>query len=605
MFGDNLHHMRWIATETPSATCTAAGFAVDLLGDAAPFTATLAARELAPGLIEVDLVLESPTAAVPSTDLILRWSLPAHDLHCCWRPDKQGSTSVQPDFSRDETTSRVAAHAPVICLHSTGGINRLTAAFDDALHATKLWAGIREENGRAFCTGHPFAAPRPAGTRFSMRLRIDRRPLAWHAAIRAVVAWWETLPGHQPAAVPATGLEPMYSTWYSLHQNCPPDAVEAQCRLAKPLGCDAVIVDDGWQTLDGARGYAFTGDWEPERMGDMRAHVDRVHALGMRYLLWFSVPFIGYRSQAWKKFSSMMLRREDALETGIVDPRFPEVREHLAGIFARCLRAWDLDGLKLDFIDAWWFDPNPVKPGDGRDIVDLDVAVDALMKDILARVRQVKPDVMIEFRQAYVGPLMRTYGNLFRAADCPGDVLINRARTLDLRVLCGKSAVHADMLMWHQDEPVAAAALQFLAVIFAVPQISVDLTRISADHGAMLRFWTSWWRAHRACLLGGDLDPRHPELGFPVVQADGADESVIAVYADAALGRVVGTPPTLHVVNASRQDRVVLDISQDLGTKTITVRNCMGQVVSTEKITLSAGVHALAIPASGVAELAT
>jgi alpha-galactosidase len=550
------------------------------------------------------VVLEAAAAAPPPTELILRWSLPAHDLHCCWRPDKQGSTSVQPDFSRDETTARVAAHAPVFCLHSTGGVNRLTAAFDDALHATKLWAGVREENGHVFCTGTPFAAARPAATRFAIRLRIDRRPGAWHAAIRAVVAWWETLPGHAPAAVPAVGREPMYSTWYSLHQSCPPDAVEAQCRLARPLGCDAVIVDDGWQTMDGLRGYAFAGDWDPVRMGDMRAHVDRVHALGLRYLLWFAVPFIGYKSRAWREFEPMMLRREDHLETGIVDPRYPRVREYLAGKFAQCLREWDLDGLKLDFIDAWWFDPNPVKPGDGRDIADLDVAVDVLMKDVLAKLRAVKPEVMIEFRQAYIGPLMRTYGNLFRAGDCPGDILANRTRTLDLRMTSGTSAVHADMLMWHAGEPVAAAALQFLAVLFAVPQLSVDLTRISAEHGAMLTFWTGWWRAHRDCLLDGELDPRHPELSYPVVQADGARESVIAVYADAAVARVTGAPRTLQVVNASRLDRVVLELPAALGERALTVRDCLGRVVAARRVGLAAGVHALAIPASGVAELA-
>ena len=59
-------------------------------------------------------------------------------------------------------------------------------------------------------------------------------------------------------------------------------------------------------------------------------------------------------------------------------------------------------------------------PGDGRDITDLEVAIDVLMKEILRRVRRARPDVLIEFRQSYTGPLMRTYGNLFRAGDCPG-----------------------------------------------------------------------------------------------------------------------------------------------------------------------------------------
>ena len=56
-----------------------------------------------------------------------------------------------------------------------------------------------------------------------------------------------------------------------------------------------VIIDDGWQTDDNRRGYAFCGDWEisERRFPDMRAHVERVHRLGMKYLVWFSVPFMG------------------------------------------------------------------------------------------------------------------------------------------------------------------------------------------------------------------------------------------------------------------------------------------------------------------------
>ena len=82
-----------------------------------------------------------------------------------------------------------------------------------------------------------------------------------------------------------------------------------------------------------ARG-AYTGDWEPapEKVPDMRAHVDRVHAQGMKFLLWYSVPFIGLHSRAWHRFSGMLLEEIERLGAGVLDPRFPEVREFLGSV---------------------------------------------------------------------------------------------------------------------------------------------------------------------------------------------------------------------------------------------------------------------------------
>lgn len=586
--------------------CTAAGIRLELTGDHAPFAATLAARETAPGIWEAELVLAAAAPAPAPTVLALRWAVPAHDLHCVWRPDRQGSVPVLPDWSNDGVNARSTVNAPVMCLHAISGANRLTAAFDDAMHATRLAAGLHEESGTVRCIATPFAAARPPATRFAIRLRLDLRPVAWHAAVGATGAWWAAQPGYAPCAVPAAGRQLFYSTWYTLHQQCEPERVEAQCAAARALGCGAIIVDDGWQTRDGARGYRFTGDWEPERMGGqagMRAHVDRVHALGLKYLLWFSVPFIGYDARCFARFEPMLLRREDGAGAGVLDPRFPEVREHFAALFARCVRDWDLDGLKLDFVDSWR-DGGSTGATGGRDLADLDVAVDLLLKGVMERVRAVKPDALIEFRQSYYGPLMRTYGNLFRAGDCPADILSNRARTLDVRTLVGGSATHADMLMWHRDEPVEAAALQILAVLFAVPQISVDLGGQRPEHAAMLRFWCGWWNEHRSVLLDGVLDPRHPELQYPVVAARSADEAVLAVYADAALASLDGgVPRSLQVVNASRSPRVVLELARSAGTRRLSVRDCQGRIVDERTVELAAGIHALAIPPSGVAAL--
>jgi hypothetical protein len=79
---------------------------------------------------------------------------------------------------------------------------------------------------------------------------------------------------------------------------------------------------------------------------------------------------------------------------------------------------------------------------------------------IFSPLRAIDPDVLIEFRQTYVGPVIRKYGNMFRVGDCPADPIINRTASVQLRCVLGNSAVHSDMLMWSYDDTPAAAAKQ-------------------------------------------------------------------------------------------------------------------------------------------------
>ena len=122
--------------------------------------------------------------------------------------------------------------------------------------------------------------------------------------------------------------------------------------------------------------------------------------------------------------------------------------------------------------------------------------MEALLSGIRTRLCRIKPDLLIEFRQKYIGPAMRAYGNIFRASDCAMDLLENRVRILDLRLLSGGTAVHSDMLIWSPEDTPEVAALQILNVIFATPQISCMLTELPADHRKMLKFWMNFCMRH-------------------------------------------------------------------------------------------------------------
>jgi alpha-galactosidase len=581
-------------------TVKAGDIEVRLDGGGEGFRSSLATSTLESGVELVHLRIESDEAERPPV-FRLSWSHPLVSVHGYWHSGAGYDKGLQVDWVKG-VYSKATSGAPVGCLYDLDGRNRLTFALSDALNPVTFHAGVHEESGEARCWVRLFDEPLAPFGVYDATLRLDTRDLPYYETLSDVSRWWAGLPGYEPAGVPESARLPMYSTWYSFHQELEPGRVEEQCRLAKELGCEAVIMDDGWQTTSNERGSAYTGDWEPapEKVPDMREHVDRVHALGMKFLLWYSVPFIGRHSKAWERFSGMLLEEIERLGAGVLDPRFPEVREFLIETYESALREWDLDGFKLDFVDS--FGPSHETSG-GRDHDGVPEAVDRLLEDTIERLRRIKPDVMVEFRQSYIGPLMRKYGNMFRAMDCPNDAVENRMHTLDIRLLAGDTATHSDMLMWHAGDPVQSAALQLVNVLFSVPQISVLLDRIPPEHVEMLRFWLGFWRDHRDVLLDGTLEPIHPEAIYPIVLARTESKLAAVAYANAVIPLEGEIPSTLLVVNGTLKEGVVLYLVDDAGARRIEVRDCRGRVTGTDSIELETGLHRIDIPPAGVAVL--
>jgi alpha-galactosidase len=398
----------------------------------------------------------------------------------------------------------------------------------------------------------------------------------------------------------------MYSTWYGFHKELSDREVEKQCRLAKDFGCEAVIIDDGWETASNEEGFAYCGDWEVclQKFPDFPAHVSRLHAMGMKSLLWFSVPFVGFKSRMYSRFKGRYLFEINSMQAAVLDPRYPEVREYLIGLYERAIRDWDLDGLKLDFVDQ--FTPTEANYKDdatGRDIDSVPAAVDRLLRDTISHLSLIKPEILIEFRQSYIGPLMRHYGNLFRAGDCPNDALRNRVETTDVRLLAGSTATHSDMLMWSPAESVECAALQFLNILFSVPQISVKLDIIPEDHRRMLRFWMTFWKDLRHVLLDGSFEPCHPELHYPFIVAKTPDTWVGAFYADIVAPLTGPLPGEIYLVNATQQPRILIDVGTDSGTYQVEERTVLGQVVDKRVQRLTSGIHPLNVSRSGLLHL--
>ena len=194
------------------------------------------------------------------------------------------------------------------------------------------------------------------------------------------------------------------------------------------------------------------------------------------YVLWIAPPLIGVHSKAWDRLKDRTLGFADG-EATVLDPRYPEVREHLArelhpaGAGLGCRRAEDRLHRLLGMVV-----PSPAPDGD---CTSVDEGVELLLQAITTELRRLRPDVLIEFRQDYVNPRLWQFGTFLRAGDCALDPVENRVRTIDCRLLAGDRAVHSDMLMWHPSASAENVAQQFIGAMFSTPQVSMELDALS------------------------------------------------------------------------------------------------------------------------------
>lgn len=548
-------------------------------------------------LLDISVSFDEPTMPQP---VEIRWSEPSVDIFAQWSGRPDFDRTIGPNWKKRRTAAQLASAAPVMTWLSNEGKNRLTVTISDAATPTEIAGGLLEETACLSCIVTFFAKPVGAISNYHARVRLDRRDVRYEEALRSADNFWVEN-GYPYAHVPDGARDAVYSCWYSFHQSVDPDAIIAQCRMAKKLGMETVIVDDGWQTDNERRGYAYCGDWEvaPSKVPSMKAFADAVHALGMKFMIWYSVPFVGKFSRAHERFTGMTLGASGRnYET--LDPRYPEVREYLTGIYAKAMREWGLDGVKLDFIDR--FKTDDPTPDPRRDTESLEEGVDMLLSGISESLLAVNPEALIEFRQTYFGPAVRRFGNMFRVSDCPDDPLHNRAFGVDMRFMLGDVPVHSDMLMWHPDDTPEAVAYQMISVLPTVPQISVLLDKIPQKQYEVLDFWLGFWRQHRRTLLCGRLEADHPEVLYSQVRMTGEDESVVIAYTDP----VVTLPRSgaLYVCNATGKEIICLFAGENTRSCHITVRGCNGDVIRTDTRAIDAGESvAVTVPLCGMIEI--
>ena len=355
---------------------------------------SLQERTYANDILQLDLSLCFDTPTAPD-EISVSFMLPYHGIASVLA-GVQMSAAVEPlpEWSPRRVDSRLSGNAPMLHCVGYDDQNRYTVALSDVQTPTRLEAGVVEETGMMRFTVHLFTARVAPLQEYHTVLYIDMRRIPYYDALHDLEVYWQAYNELIPCPVPEAALHPLYSFWYSYHQNFTTEQIIAECARAKAYGMTTVILDDGWQTEDNSRGYAYCGDWEiaPSKIPDIHALVDTVHAMDMKILFWFSVPYMGKYAEHFEKFKGMYL--DDHPKHPCLDPRFPAVREFLIGKWVRAIKEWDLDGLKLDFIDAMRLTPVSAKEDPRMDEVSLEKGIEKLLCEAYAAITAIKPDAL-------------------------------------------------------------------------------------------------------------------------------------------------------------------------------------------------------------------
>lgn len=518
-----------------------------------------------------------------------------------WNPNSGLEKSIPNDVNEGKK-SMTSISAPVACIYDGRGKNTFTCAVSEVKEIVELKTAI--VNYKYFKMDVKIKLKQYAQCGYlELKLYIDETDIPMYTSIDNVRKWYENECDLKPMNVPDIAKDTMYSSWYSFHQELFQNAVIDEAKRAKELGLKAIILDDGWQMEGVDNRYAYTGDWQvnEKKFPNFAGTIEKMHEMGLKVLLWIGLPYVGEESELWKKYKDKTLQYSDWAKASILDPRYPDVREYLITTLICLMSDYNLDGFKIDFVDLFYeVDGNTIN--EEMDFISVQDAVDRLMVDMKNELIKINSDLLIEFRQKYIGPNMRKYGNMFRVADCPDDYIANRVGVIDLRLLSGNTAVHSDMLIWNVNERVDIAAIQIINIIFGTMQFSGRLSLMSEEHQKMVKFWIDFMDKNKELLLNSSIIVEEPQLLYTAARTEKNNESVIAVYSNDKCVNLNADIGKTIILNGTQIEHVIVGIPKS-GVYKINVRNCCGDIIRDETIVLKAGIESFDVPVAGIVTL--
>ena len=458
---------------------------------------------------------------------------------------------------------QVAAHrgVPLISLIDRVGNNRCSMGFLGQQLETQMTAQLSEMDVSYHIRIVRPIATNSAGAETYFELPaghfeefiVDRSVRSWIDVVRDYGMLAKQFSKIDPWPAPAHSFDPVFCTWTAIHHDVSESWCRDTARLAADIGFRTWITDDGWHHDGGEFGnYDDVGEWQPSirKFPDFANHVKEIQELGFRYLLWVAPFMLGTANKEIDRTGLVLQPGHPGANFEMLDPMQPEVSNHVRQMLDRLQLRYNLDGFKLDFIDA--VSAQKVMPG-GRSV---GFAISAAIEQALSDIRSRRPDLLIEFRNSYANLAMQNFANLYRSSDLPVNFFLNRWQATMLRILNPGRAVVTDPMLWPKDDSIENVAVHLINGISAVPMVSIDLTTYPKQHLEVLRHWIGYYSSRKETLAFGEFAPHLRGTKLPLTYFRDQYREIIALYDEVPVR--IGHQRRVDLLNASPSESILL-----------------------------------------------
>jgi hypothetical protein len=365
-----------------------------------------------------------------------------------------------------------------------------------------------------------FQIGRPAGNfilgefiRFEEALFVTEGDRSWFHALRKYAEAYYRISGKQFEILE----EAFYPTWCSWvpwnSDDLDEQKVLDNARLAKDLGLRTIIIDDGWYGpgCDSASLESTMGDYrpDPKKFPDIQGTSTKIRALGLKSLLWVAPLAVSPEAECFEKLKHLLLVEKGKYwksPSGFHDlcPACPAARQVILDKIPELL-AYGFDGLKVDLYNN--IGSEPCAAAHLHDCTTTTEGVMVLMKDYWARLKQLKPNAMMESKNNYANVYSAQFGSMTRGGDSPYDINNNFWNCVYPRAYA--PIVHNDYLCWTPSETDTDLAILLIKQITAgVPTISADLAGMPENQKTVLRAWLALYNKYLDTFVRGILAPQ-------------------------------------------------------------------------------------------------
>lgn len=527
-------------------------------------------------------------------------SFPIIDFSHFWYSANNGDDSL-PNLWTEPINISTNFSLPIFVFFDEQGNSQLTVALSETTRKVCASIGVHEESASIKMT---FSFP-DGIDRDVLKVYLNDCEQPFYKSVVKSRDWLYSQGKYSHLPSNSAAYKSVYSTWYSYHQALNQDSIVEQVQQFADYHIETLILDDGWQTDDNSRRYAYAGDWEiaESKFPNMVTHINNIQQNNIKYLVWITLPYVGEKSAAFSRFSDKFLYFDDYQKAGILDPRYREVRQYLVNTILNLVRKLHLNGLKIDFIDSFRSASHNINSK--MDIANLDDSINVLLSDIVKVLLDYDPEFLIEFREDYIGPNMTQYCNIIRVKDCPHDYNKNRVGLTNIRLLCPSVAPHSDMITFNLKDSLESISLQFLNCLYGVIQLSVDLLKLSKEQREVIQHWMLYQDENREVIFNGNFAAWNPHLGFDVVSVGNLSKRIISCY---QVNRVIELKKewmadSIDVINATLCNDLILSGNDFIGKCfKYTSYDLRGLVVETGEIEIEE-IQKIKVPACGRIEI--